>query len=51
MVLKPCEFAPTQGLIFAEVLHEAGVPAGVFNLVNGDGPDGGRGDGRHPGST
>ncbi len=37
MVLKPSEVAPLDALIFAEVLHEAGVPAGVFNLVNGDG--------------
>jgi aldehyde dehydrogenase (NAD+) len=38
MVLKPSEIAPFSGYIFAEILHEAGVPAGVFNLVNGDGP-------------
>ncbi|MEM8925143.1 MAG: aldehyde dehydrogenase family protein [Actinomycetota bacterium] len=38
MVLKPSEVAPLNALLFAEVLHEAGVPAGVFNLVNGDGP-------------
>jgi aldehyde dehydrogenase (NAD+) len=38
MVLKPSEIAPLSGLLFAEILHEAGVPAGVFNLVNGDGP-------------
>ena len=37
MVLKPSEVAPLSSLVFAEVLHEAGVPAGVFNLVNGDG--------------
>ncbi|MGP1356110.1 aldehyde dehydrogenase family protein [Roseicyclus sp.] len=37
MVLKPSEVAPLSGLVFAEVLDEAGVPAGVFNLVNGDG--------------
>ena len=40
MVLKPTEIAPINALIFAEVMHEAGVPAGVFNLVNGTGPDG-----------
>ena len=34
MVLKPSEYTPTSALIFAEVLHDAGVPAGVFNLVN-----------------
>jgi len=38
MVLKPSEIAPLSGLLFAEVCHEAGVPAGVFNLVNGTGP-------------
>ena len=44
MVLKPSEIAPFDAMIFAEILHEAGVPAGVFNLVNGDGP----GVGTHP---
>ena len=38
MVLKPSEISPLNALLFAEVLDEAGVPAGVFNLVNGDGP-------------
>ncbi|MFA9420521.1 MAG: aldehyde dehydrogenase family protein [Gammaproteobacteria bacterium] len=38
MVLKPSEESPIDSMIFAEVLHEAGVPAGVFNLVNGYGP-------------
>ncbi len=38
MVLKPSEIAPLSSMLFAEILHEAGVPAGVFNLVNGDGP-------------
>jgi aldehyde dehydrogenase (NAD+) len=38
MVLKPSEIAPLSARLFAEVLHDAGVPAGVFNLVNGDGP-------------
>jgi aldehyde dehydrogenase (NAD+) len=37
MVLKPSEIAPLNGIIFAEIVHAAGVPAGVFNLVNGDG--------------
>ena len=37
MVLKPSEYSPLTALMLAEVLHEAGVPAGVFNLVNGDG--------------
>ena len=38
MILKPSEIAPFNAAIFAEILHEAGVPKGVFNLVNGDGP-------------
>ena len=38
MVLKPSEIAPLSGVLFAEVCHEAGVPPGVFNLVNGTGP-------------
>jgi len=37
MVLKPSEIAPLNAIIFAEIVHAAGVPAGVFNLVNGDG--------------
>ncbi|MDO8408662.1 MAG: aldehyde dehydrogenase family protein [Phenylobacterium sp.] len=37
MVLKPSEVAPFTGQIFAEIMHEAGVPAGVFNMVHGDG--------------
>jgi aldehyde dehydrogenase (NAD+) len=35
MILKPSEFTPSSALIFAEILHEAGVPKGVFNLING----------------
>ncbi|WP_419807260.1 aldehyde dehydrogenase family protein [Sphingomonas sp.] len=38
MILKPSEEAPSNAMILAEILHDAGVPAGVFNLVNGDGP-------------
>ncbi|HWA50745.1 MAG TPA: aldehyde dehydrogenase family protein [Dongiaceae bacterium] len=38
MVLKPSEIAPITGVIFSEVMHAAGVPAGVYNKVNGDGP-------------
>lgn len=38
MVLKPSEVAPFSAQIFAEILHAAGVPAGVFNLIQGDGP-------------
>ena len=37
MVLKPSEEAPLSGIVFAEILHEAGVPAGVVNVINGDG--------------
>ncbi len=49
MVLKPSEIAPVDAILFAEVLHEAGVPAGVFNLVNGDGPGVGQPLSSHPG--
>lgn len=38
MVLKPSEVAPLSGLLWAEIMDAAGVPAGVFNLINGDGP-------------
>ena len=48
MVLKPSEIAPFDAVIFAEVLDAAGVPAGVFNLVNGDGPGVGTALSRHP---
>jgi len=48
MVLKPSEIAPFSGYIWAEILHAAGVPAGVFNLVNGDGPVVGAEMSRHP---
>ena len=37
MILKPSEIAPLSGIVFAEMIHEAGFPKGVFNLVNGDG--------------
>ncbi len=37
MVLKPSEVAPLSSLVFAEIVDEAGLPPGVFNLVNGDG--------------
>jgi len=37
MILKPSEIAPLSGILFAEMIHEAGFPPGVFNLVNGDG--------------
>jgi aldehyde dehydrogenase (NAD+) len=39
MVLKPSEYSPFSAILWAQVMHEAGVPAGVFNLVNGDGPN------------
>ncbi len=48
MVLKPSEVAPLSALIFAEILDEAGVPPGVFNLVNGDGPQVGQAIASHP---
>jgi aldehyde dehydrogenase (NAD+) len=48
MVLKPSEIAPFDAMIFAEVLDAAGVPAGVFNLVNGDGPVVGTALAQHP---
>ena len=38
MVLKPSEIAPMSSVLFAEIVHKAGLPAGVFNMVNGDGP-------------
>jgi len=38
MVLKPSEVAPLSAFLFAEILHEVGLPKGVFNLVSGDGP-------------
>lgn len=48
MVLKPSEIAPFSAQIWTEVLHAAGVPAGVFNLVNGDGPTVGAAISSHP---
>jgi aldehyde dehydrogenase (NAD+) len=49
MVLKPSEIAPVNATIFAEILEAAGVPAGVFNLVHGDGPEVGAAMASHPG--
>lgn len=49
MILKPSELTPTSALIFAEILHEAGVPKGVFNLINGLGPEVGAAMSEHPG--
>jgi aldehyde dehydrogenase (NAD+) len=48
MVLKPSEIAPLSALLFARILHEAGTPAGVFNLVNGSGPTVGAAIASHP---
>ena len=48
MVLKPSEVSPYSGIIFAEIMDAAGVPAGVFNLVNGDGPTTGAAIAAHP---
>jgi len=48
MVLKPSEVAPFSGQIFAEIMQAAGVPAGVFNLVHGDGPGVGVALSSHP---
>src|SRR5690606_29505363 len=48
VVLKPTEMAPLSAMIFAEIVHEAGLPAGVFNLVNGTGPVVGEAIASHP---
>jgi aldehyde dehydrogenase (NAD+) len=48
MVLKPSEVAPFSACVFAEIMDAAGVPAGVFNLVNGDGPGVGAAISAHP---
>src|SRR5262245_30465176 len=49
IVLKPTEIAPLNAIPWAQILHEAGTPAGVFNLVNGDGPTVGEAIAAHPG--
>jgi len=49
MVLKPSEISPLSAVLWTKILDEAGVPAGVFNLVNGDGPTVGEAISRHPG--
>ena len=49
VILKPSEQTPGSAVIFAEILHAAGVPAGVFNLVLGDGPGVGTAVAKHPG--
>ncbi|MEM1374255.1 MAG: aldehyde dehydrogenase family protein [Pseudomonadota bacterium] len=38
MILKPSEVAPLSSIVFSEIMHEAGAPAGIYNMVNGDGP-------------
>lgn len=48
MILKPSELAPLSAHVFAEILDEAGVPPGVFNLVNGDGAGVGSAMASHP---
>ncbi|HSZ61437.1 MAG TPA: aldehyde dehydrogenase family protein [Terriglobales bacterium] len=48
MVLKPSEIAPVSAYLFAQILHEAGLPRGVFNLVNGEGPTVGSAIASHP---
>ncbi|PCJ45931.1 MAG: aldehyde dehydrogenase family protein [Gammaproteobacteria bacterium] len=48
MVLKPSELAPLSAQLFAEIIHESGLPPGVFNMVNGDGPEVGTALSSHP---
>src|SRR5580692_11618744 len=48
MVLKPSEYAPFSALLWTEVMHEAGVPAGVFNMIIGDGATVGAALSAHP---
>src|SRR6185295_4470463 len=48
MILKPSEIAPITGIIFSEVMHAAGVPAGAYNMVSGDGPSVGEAMSAHP---
>jgi len=49
MILKPSEMSPISAMILTEIIAEAGVPAGVFNLINGDGPTVGAALASHPG--
>lgn len=48
VVLKPSELSPLNALMFAQIVHDAGAPAGVFNLVNGTGPEVGAAMAEHP---
>ena len=48
MVLKPSEIAPISGYLFTEMMHQAGFPDGVYNMINGDGPDVGAVIASHP---
>jgi len=48
VVLKPSEIAPLSAILLAEIIDDAGLPAGVFNLVNGDGPSVGEAIASHP---
>ncbi|WP_268800424.1 aldehyde dehydrogenase family protein [Pseudomonas huanghezhanensis] len=48
VVLKPSELSPLSALLFAQLVHDAGLPSGVFNLVNGNGPEVGGAMAAHP---
>ena len=48
MVLKPSEIAPISGYLFTEMMHQAGFPDGVYNMINGNGPDVGAVIAAHP---
>ena len=48
VVLKPSEMAPLSAMILAEIIHDSGLPQGVFNLINGDGPTVGESLASHP---
>jgi len=49
MILKPSEVAPLSAYVWSQIMDEAGVPAGVFNMINGDGPGVGTALSKHPG--
>lgn len=48
MVLKPSEIGPMSGIVFSEIMDAAGVPPGVYNMINGDGPSVGQAMAAHP---